>query len=136
MPRANRTRRAGRLSGPCQRGARFSAKARTPSRKSSLRKHASRSSTSSRSTSGSSSPSAASSSRSVRLLPLSDSGALAAMRAAYSTPRASTSSASTTSFTSPHWSAVRALMLRAVKNSSRVRGAPIASTNRRRPVCE
>ena len=53
-------------------------------------------------------PSAASSSPITRLLPRSESGALAAIPAASSTPRAATSSGGTTSLTSPHASAVRA----------------------------
>ena len=47
-----------------------------------------------------------------------------------------TSSAGTTSPTRPQLSASCAPTLRAVKNSSRVRGAPIASRNFRSPVCE
>jgi hypothetical protein len=61
---------------------------------------------------------------------------LAAIPAAISTARVATSTGGTTSPTSPHASASAALTLRAVKNSSRVRGAPIASMNFRSPLCE
>ena len=81
-PRRRLTRRARQR--PFHSGARFSANARTPSRKSSLRKQDSRSSTSSRSSSAGSRPGCSRSARMIRLLPASDSGALAAISAASS----------------------------------------------------
>ena len=94
-----------------------------PRRSRRLRSTRSRSSTSSRSTSGSSAPSAAQQ--------LAQHALVAAQRqrrvarrcsAASSSAVASSSPVGTTSLTSPQCSAVRASMLRAVKNSSRVRG--------------
>jgi hypothetical protein len=70
------------------------------------------------------------------LLPVSESGALAAISAAKATARSASFSGGASSVTIPHSNAAAALTLRPVKNSSRVRATPTASMNLRMPVCE
>ncbi len=68
------------------------------------------------------------------LLPFIESGALAAISAASSIEAASNSPSPTTSWTRPIRSARSAERFRPVRKSSLVRGTPIASMKRWRPV--
>src|SRR4029453_7459122 len=104
---------------PFQTGLRFSAKAATPSRKSSEAKQDSRSAISPASWASLSTGLRASVS-SALLLPRIESGALAAIAAASSTDADSTASSETISWTSPICSARAAATLRPVKKSSLV----------------
>ena len=97
---------------PRQRGRRFSANARTPSRKSSEEKHARRSSISSRSISGSSFASASSTARITRLLPACARGAFAAISVASASASSRSRPSSATALTRPQARAVRASIRR------------------------
>src|ERR1035437_6501283 len=121
---------------PRHSGGRLRANALIPSRMSREANERARSSINSCSTSPSSSPSERSSAAITRLLPSWASGALPASSPASSPVSASRSSPAATRLTRPQLSAVCASMYLPSRNSSRVRGAPIVSMNRRSPVWE